>query len=207
MKRKTRKNPKKNRKGFLLITMGLSLIAAALILVGYNIMENQRAGRKAEKIFQELEKDIQSQEDSEEKPDYLLNPNMEMPNLFEEGYEYIGILEIPALDLQLPVMSEWSYPNLKISPCRYSGSVYQSNMIIAAHNYDRHFGRLKELNIGDEVKFTDVDGNIFYYSVAELEVLQPTDIKEMEDSDWALTLFTCTIGGRTRVTVRCEERN
>jgi sortase A len=188
--------------------MGLSLIAAALILLDYNLMENQRAGRKAEEILEELDKEIPSQEEenSDETPDYVFNPDMEMPTLEEEDHDYIGKLELPSLDLILPVMSEWSYPNLKISPCRYYGSAYKSNMIIAAHNYDRHFGRLKELNVGDEVIFTDIDGNVFRYTVAEMEVLDPTDIEEMKDTPWDLTLFTCTIGGRTRVTVRCEEQ-
>ena len=60
----------------------------------------------------------------EETPEYLRNPEMEMPVEEIEGNGYIGLLEIPALGLSLPVMSEWSYPNLKLAPCRYSGSAY-----------------------------------------------------------------------------------
>jgi sortase A len=101
-------------------------------------------------------------------------------------------------------MSEWSYPNLRISPCRYTGSAYKNNLIIAAHNYESHFGNLKYLNAGDEITFTDVDGNVFNYVVAEIEQLNPTAIEQMESGDWALTLFTCTIGGSYRVTVRCD---
>ena len=59
--------------------------------------------------------------------------------------------------------------------------------------------------VGDRVTFTDVDGNVFLYSVAEIQILQPGDVEEMLSGGWALTLFTCTLGGRTRVTVRCEE--
>lgn len=57
----------------------------------------------------------------------------------------------------------------------------------------------------DRVTFTDVDENVFLYSVAEIQILQPGDVEEMLSGGWALTLFTCTLGGRTRVTVRCEE--
>lgn len=39
----------------------------------------------------------------------------------------------------------------------------------------------------------------------EIQILQPGDVEEMLSGGWALTLFTCTLGGRTRVTVRCEE--
>ena len=38
----------------------------------------------------------------------------------------------------------------------------------------------------------------------ETEVLAPTDIEGMESGDWDLTMFTCTIGGKSRVTVRCD---
>ena len=52
--------------------------------------------------------------------------------------------------------------------------------------------------------FTDVDGNVYNYEVAELETLQPAAVDEMKSGEWDLTLFTCTIGGQTRVTVRCD---
>jgi sortase A len=132
------------------------------------------------------------------------HPDMEMPTIDIDGNAYIGWLDIPALSLSLPVMSQWSYPNLKISPCRYTGSAYQNNLVIAAHNYQSHFGTIKNLTQGDEVRFTDVDGNVFYYQVSEIEQLSPIAVKAMEESDYPLTLFTCTIGGKYRVAVRCS---
>ena len=54
-----------------------------------------------------------------------------------------------------------------------------------------------------EQTFTDGDGNVFTYQVAALEQLLPTQVKEMSAGGWDLTLFTCTIGGQQRVTVRC----
>ena len=84
------------------------------------------------------------------------------------------------------------------------GSAYTDDLIIAAHNYTRHFGNLKNLEPGDRIIFTDVDGNVFSYEVILRETLMPTAIEEMESGDWDLTLFTCTIGGAYRVTVRCQ---
>ena len=81
-------------------------------------------------------------------------------------------------------------------------------MVIAAHNYRSHFGRLKDLPQGEEVIFTDMDGNVFRYRTAEMEILSPFAVEEMTSGDWDMTLFTCTVGGQSRVTVRCvlEER-
>lgn len=96
-----------------------------------------------------------------------------MPILTIDGHDYIGCLSIPGLDLSLPVMSQWSYPNLKLSPCRYSGSAYLDNLIIAGHNYQKQFGVLKSLQPGDKLVFTDMDRNTFTYAVSEILVLEP----------------------------------
>ncbi len=135
---------------------------------------------------------------------YELHPEMTMPTVEVDGHMYVGFLDIPAIERTLPVMETWSYPNLKIAPNRFVGTPYSHDMIICAHNYDRHFGKIKTLKEGDEVTFTDVYGDRFTYKVSEVIILQPTDVEEMKDpDDWDLTLFTCTIGGATRVTVRC----
>ena len=199
-----------------MITMGLLLIAAALFLVGYNLYDDARAARSVEQIIGQMDEPQLAETEERgdaapegegrlaEIPDYILNPEMDMPEEIIDGHGYIGVLEIPAYGLTLPVMSEWSYPNLKIAPCRYQGSPYTDDLILAAHNYTRHFGNLKCLEAGDRITFTDVDGNVFSYEVALVETLMPTAIDAMESGDWDLTLFTCTIGGAYRVTVRCE---
>lgn len=194
-----------NKLRYVFIAVGVALLIGAIGLTVYNMWDDARAQKSAENVLAELEKKIPDSVDGT--PDYKLNPDMEMPTEKIDGEEYIGTLSIPTLELELPVMSEWNYDRLMIAPCRYTGSVYKNNMIIAAHNYTHHFGRLKKLSIGDPIKFKDVDGNIFEYSVTALEILQPTAVEEMEKDNQGLTLFTCTIGGRTRVTVRCEAVN
>lgn len=194
--------------------IGCLLLAAALGITIYNILDNRRAGMAVKATAEQLEEIIpRNTPDNAEQtmllpeediPDYLLNPEMDMPVVQVDGYDYIGTLELPTLGLTLPVMSDWDYPRLKIAPCRYAGSAYQGDLVIAAHNYTNHFGTLKNLKIGDCITFTDSDGNIFSYSVAEIETLDPYAVEDMRSGDWALTLFTCTVGGQSRVTVRCE---
>ena len=190
------------RKGKGLILTGLLLMAAALLLTGYNLYEQMRAQRSAAQAAALLTEQL-PQAGEAAVPDYLLTPEMEMPVETIDGVDYVGVLRIPALALELPVISQWSYPLLKIAPCRYSGSAYQNNLVLCAHNYASHFGNLKNLHIGDAVTFTDMDGSLFTYQVAELETLPPQATEEMENGDWDLTLFTCTVGGQSRVTVRC----
>jgi len=194
-------------KGNGLIRLGLLLLVAALLLTAYNLGDAWRAAWAAQQAASRLEELTPSgalHPGELEIPDYVLNPEMEMPVQEIDGVEYIGTLRIPALDLDLPVISQWSYPRLKKAPCRYQGSAYLDDLVIAAHNYQSHFGNLKKLLPGDAVRFTDVVGNVFYYEVVELETLAPGDLEEMEAGDWDLTLFTCTVGGASRVTIRCQ---
>lgn len=161
---------KKNQIGKIFTITGLLLFAAALALFAYNLWDGYRAEQSREKLLEEYrdknqnisDKGEQADESDGQIPDYQLNPEMEMPEIALEdldGAACIGVLEIPAIDLKLPVLSEWSYPLLKKAPCCYSGSAYLDNLVIAAHNYRTHFGKLKELETGDEVIFTDAAGN------------------------------------------------
>ena len=129
---------------------------------------------------------------------------MEMPTVEIDGVEYIGTLTIPALGLELPIVSAWSDALLDLAPCRYTGSAYLGDLIIAGHNYRGHFGSLYRLAPGDEVQFTDAAGNVFSYAVSEIQELPGTALEEMEAGDWDLTLFTCTLSRTSRVTIRCQ---
>lgn len=200
------------KKGSILMMGGLLLMAAALFLTCYNLWEEHRAEVSASAALEQIlpklpeaEMPASPPEDIQEAiiPDYLLNPEMEMPTVETDGQAYIGVLSIPALDLELPVISEWSYPRLKIAPCRFEGSAYLDDLIIAGHNYRSHFGGLKNLRPGDEVTFTDAEGNVFRYTVAELETVGGNDLEGLESGEWDLTLFTCTLARTTRVVVRC----
>ena len=77
-------------------------------------------------------------------------------------------------------------------------------MIILAHNYKAHFGYLYKLDRGDMVEFVDMDNNHFIYKVEEVEKINGDKMKELLSGDWDLTLFTCTLGGKSRVVVRCK---
>ena len=182
--RNEEKNSRK-QEGLLLITIGLLLIAAALFLVSYNLYDELRAEQSARQAVTQLDAYLPAEAApeapsdsagdqeplaSDERtviPDYVLSPNMEMPVETINGIDFIGVLRIPALELELPIISEWNYPNLKSAPCRYSGSAYLNNLILCGHNYASHFGSLKTLSEGDIATFTDIDGNVFIYKMVE----------------------------------------
>lgn len=143
--------------------------------------------------------------DVPETPSDVYEPNVEMAEVEMDGYDYIGYISMPTIDLELPIMSEWDYKRLKVAPCRYMGSVKGDDLVLLAHNYKKHFGKIRRLEAGDIVSFTDVDGVTTNYEVVSLVTLQPTDVEKVSASGYDLTLFTCTYGGSTRVTVYCDK--
>lgn len=200
----------------ILVSAGCLLLAGALCLTLYNIVDEKRAEESVTELMTKLEEEIYSYFPENTAmpaahndmigtvPEYKLNPQMKLPTVYIDGHYYVGYIEIKTLGIRLPIIGDWSYPNLKTAPCRYDGSPYTNDLIIAAHNYNSHFGRIKNLRYGDIIKFTDTNGNVFNYSVIEIDELGKYAVEEMKSGDFDLTLFTCTLGGRTRVTVRCE---
>ena len=193
----------KSKAGTICMLLGAVLLLAALSLFLWNQREDSAAGAASEKALPQIIAQMEAQNGEEESslPDPY-DPTMTEVEI--DGYLYIGCLSIPSLGLELPVMSDWSYPQLKLSPCRYSGSTGTGDLVICAHNYARHFGKLKTLSEGAEVYFTDMDGMTWRYEVAVVEILPPTDLENMTAGEYDLTLFTCTYGGQSRVAVRCD---
>ena len=194
--------------GLSCIFSGLLCLVIAAGFVVYNRREAKNGEISAQNLLQTVQEQMQ---DAPEPVDTTLqNPiplpvRREMPTIPAGSYESIGILSIPVLELELPVLTDWSYEKLKSAPCLYFGSYYEPDFVIAAHNYAAHFGKLSQLQPGDLVIFTDVAGDIHCYEVVLLETLPPTATAEMIGSGFDLSLYTCTPGGGSRVTVRCRQ--
>ena len=191
----------RNKIGRGFILAGSILLMGALALLLYNQAEAARADKHVSALVPQLTQAMGNPRATPEPDGSRIIPVSTMKEVIIDGNSYIGILSIPALDLELPVMSDWSYPQLKIAPCRYHGSVWEDNLVLMAHNYKKHFGRLSELREGDAVVFTDVDGAAAEYVVVGQDVLMPNAIEEMIAGEYDLTLFTCTYGGKSRETV------
>ncbi len=185
--------------------LGALLVGAACILFFYNKWDAARAEKASAAVQEKLEEKLD--EKPEETPVPIPEPEREMTAVTIDGWEYIGYVSIPALDLRLPVMNWWSEEGLKIAPGRFSGSVFTDDLVIAGHNYARHFSPIKWLDAGTEVDFTDMDNRIYRYQVSEIEELDPSQVTEMtektKEDPWDLTLFTCTTSGEKRCAVRC----
>ena len=191
--------------GNALIAVGCVFLIASVIWLLYNLNRDWDAKQASTKILDSLDEAISEGVYHDSLEDGAPDFPDDMDSINIDGYEYVGYITIPDLEVELPVTKTWSLDKLKISPCRYSGNVQDNDLVICAHNYRSHFGRLRQLNTGAAVRFKDVHGNVTRYKVVASEILEPTAIEDMTFSDADLTLFTCTYGGLTRYTVRCEK--
>ncbi len=185
----------KKLSGYIYMILGAACLLVAAFIIRNNLNENAAAGNASDEFLDGVLAQI---------PSTVLASSGDMPVVDVDGHSFIGTVELPTLGLLLPVQNEWDSIDARYAVCRYMGSVYENDLIIAGHNYQEHFGRLHELNMGDEVIVTDMNGRSFYFKVTNMETLGAYDTEEMESGDWDLTLFTCTIGGQNRVTIRCE---
>lgn len=200
----------KNRlkyKKYIFIAGGILFLSCALFLTSFNIYRDRMANKSAINALNYLLNQKEIIKGNNFIKNQIMYSKRNMPTIEFEGNRYIGIIEIPSIELVLPIMEELDDTKLKQTACRYKGSVYQDNMIIAGHDYRSQFGKLKKIKVGDSVKFIDVKGNIFLYSVERIEKLIDTDIKKMVTGDWDLTLFTCIYNGSNRYTIRCIRTN
>lgn len=190
----------KQKVGTVLMILGTVLVMAALSLLFWNRMEDERAGETSKQILTKIEEEMKKGIEEPRDP-----YDLTMKEVLIDGYGYIGYLTIPSLDLKLPVMSKWDYERMKIAPCRYAGSTKTDDLVIAAHNYTKHFGSLSKLSVEDRIYFTDMEGRKKSYIVQTMEILPPSAVEEMTSKEYDLTLFTCTYGGQSRIAVRCVE--
>ena len=196
---------KQQLRAIVLIVLGLLLILTSAFFFSIYEQEAETAGENAQQLLAALTEEIeQNQEQNLYDTAVQEQSTGQMLQTSLQGYDLVGIIRVPGVGVELPVLDSWSYDLLKLSPCRYSGSIEGRDLILMGHNYKRHFAPLRQVSPGDRVEFLDASGSSHAYVVAGTEVLKPTQLDELTVSESALTIFTCTPGGYGRFVVRCD---
>ena len=193
---------KRKIRGSILILLGLALAFCGAALYASYDREASLAKRNTEMLLQELNYELSQRQLNGVETE---TPEGQMPQILLEGQAVIGVLSVEKLGLELPIIENWDYEKLKVSPCRYLGSLEEGNLILLGHNYTSHFGRLKELDAGSEIVFFDLEEKAHTFSIAKTEILKPNQVEELESSPYPLTIFTCTPSGQSRYVVYCEK--
>lgn len=130
--------------------------------------------------------------------------------------EIIGVLEIPAMELTMPIYLGTSDSHLAAGAAVLGNTSApidgnNTNCVIAGHrgwcgaDYFRHIDRL---HVGDTVKLTNL-WETLTYTVMDIQIIQPHEIEKIkiQPNRDLLTLLTChpyASGGKQRYVVYCE---
>ena len=196
------------------------MIIATIVIIGagglviYNNIEENRVRDENNSIVSDLESNMDQYSDLNDEGqvekdlswlDYGTAIGTDYSKTID-GITYIGILYFPNIEnLSVPVIDTCTDSLLKVSSCRYSGSMKTGDMIIAGHSYKAIFGRLESnMVVGDLIYFKDLAGNVYKYELSSIESLLPEDTPKMQQGDWDLTIFTCSYNNQERITYRFD---
>lgn len=201
----------------------LLLAAAAVFVIQWN--EGEEAAKKAQELLAQSGMETSPSPNADTSEPFPLESGAymqpdepdagsedEITGILEtelEGYTVIARLDIERIDQHLPVLSNWSDKALKVSVCYFKGPApgEDGNLVVTGHNYrsGAHFGKLDQMETGDMITLTDINGITYTYEVYKTELIRPDNPEALDKTEYAneLTLLTCEASGNRRLLVRC----
>ena len=128
--------------------------------------------------------------------------NNTLPVLSVDGVDFVGVLEMPRYSSKLPVAANWG----KVSeyPCLFDGSVYDRTLQIGATTQKGQYDFYRDISVGDAISFTDMEGNRFCYTVADIRYEKHADQAALLQKDAALTLFIKNVYDLEYIVIFCD---
>ena len=206
----------RNKLSSLLMIFGFCLILIGFWYLILYFIEYNRETPKVDVVLSELERPyIEKQVLKKPKIEYI--DVVETTDEVTKGYfdgvtlieneEYIGYIDIPSIEIKLPILRNYSESALNISPTVYKYDLETNQLIIGGHNYKRHFSKLKNVSVGEQLSMTNSEGDIYTYEILEILTLDGYDVDALHSLEYDLILFTCTLGGSSRLVVCCNEKD
>ena len=191
----------KNKRYSLIIFLGIFLL---LLGVSYNIYNHYQQKKQDSVDNEKVEEffDIKEEKDSDEEV------SVETPMVKEKTDNYIGVLEIPKINLKKGIVDKTSASNnvnkniCTLRETTLPDEQINSHIILAGHSgnsYVSFFRNLKKLDMKDKVYFY-YKGVKYIYEVSnkyEIEKTGTTELKQTNISD--ITLITCISGTNKQV--------
>ena len=189
------------RAGKIIIILGI-----LLVLCGFGIMlllevTTDRAELDSADILSRL-KELLPPETIGAPEEYS---DTDMPALELDGRDIIGLLTIQPTGTELPVAAEWNKKTLISFPQRFSGSTYDSSLVIGGYDRKGQFDCLKTLDVGNEISVTDMTGAKFTYTVSDIKRKKSVEGDVLTNADSDLTLFVCDSETNEYIVVYCTK--
>ena len=185
------------------------IIIAIIVVLGLIVVKY--VGNQANE--QELSKVIETIK-VENKTEHIKEETVEEMQVEYKGYKVVGMINIPKINLEYPILEKTTNETMKLSITKFWGNGVNKigNLSLAGHNnYDgTMFGKTKQLEIGDTIELTDMKQVTKTYTIYEKFITDPNDISIIEVDVFGtreVTLITCSNGNKERLIIKAREGN
>ena len=164
------------------------------------IKEEKEIEIEEEKDIEEINtQEVESEEEQkEEAPAQSTEKVKSYTSSNGKTYDSIGILNIPSLNIEYPILSTTNEKNLKVSLTKYWGGNPNEvgNLCVSGHNYknSKFFGKLQNIKNGDIIQITDLNRQTLDYKVYDTKIVDPSDTSctsQLTNGNIEITLITC----------------
>lgn len=190
----------KKRKFPIFLVLGIILVVISFSLLIAHQIRVHIASDKCQKVLEKMESLLP--ERSSGSPELYQNPNM--PVLEIDSVDYVALLEIPSLEVSLPVADRWNRDKLFAYPHRFCGSAYNQTLVIGGADYSHQFSFCDKIDQGTTVTVTDMTGTQFTYKVTRVDRSSDAKKQWLTNTDYDLTLFCRDIYSLKYIAVRCN---
>lgn len=128
------------------------------------------------------------------------------------GYNVVGIISIPKIGIEYPILDVTNEKSMKISITKFWGNNVNDigNFTMAGHNNidDTMFGATDKLKNGDKIQMTDLSGKTIEYEVFSQYIIDPNDVtcvNSVDPETREITLITCKNGRSNRLITKARE--
>lgn len=199
---------KMKKKEMLVYKLLLVILIIVAIVIGSIIIHKQYEDRVYDDENKEIVKLFHEQEESQD------DKRTKKVELKYQGYDVIGLIEIPAINLEYPILDKTTKATMRTSISRFSGGDINEvgNVSLAGHNNysGTMFGKNKNLKLKDKVLLTNLAGVTIEYEIYDIFVTDPDDTSILETKDETkreVTLITCKNGRSERLIIKAREIN
>ena len=181
------------------------LIIAAVVILGmiiFRFSKNNENNKDAIQVVAQIEEEFEKTN----------NTGIQVETEYK-GYKVVGIIEIPKINIKYPILNKTNDDAMQYAITKFSGGEINSigNFVMAGHNYldGSMFGKVKQLELGDEIKLTDLYNNTVTYEIFDIYSTDPNDTKiinSVKENTKEITLITCTNGHINRLITKAREK-
>ena len=182
------------------------LIIMAIVVTGliiYNYIVSEQNDNKLAEVVTEIEEQFSNNASTN---------SIEPAKVQYNGYDVVGIIEIPSINIKYPIINKTNDTTMKYSITKFSGGEINSigNFTVAGHNNlnGTMFGKVKRLKVGNQIKMTDLYNNTVTYEIFDIYSVDPNDVSclnAVDENTKEITLITCTNGHLKRLITKARE--